>query len=475
MARPAKRGGTRPYRPKVDGKVDENAMFVLKVKDSTGKWVNRSTGTPHLETADRIADMMNEMRKSGQWKLIDQVARLNEMTLMQLYAAMDTQKNSAVVDGQKVTLSLHSVADAVLRNKANKSLAELAVEWGKPKKGRAPHPAYVRDVGYFIDWLKDTKPGVASTDAFTAKNAKACIDSYDPTHELYAGHPLSGETRRKIRVALSQFGKWLTFHEHITANPISKRSGVEIHFTRKEKAARSMPKFYTLADIERMIAKLDAADPLRAVIAMAFSGAMEWQALERTRVSDVGLRGKRIIHAHGSKSQNHADDSRDREVVITHDFCWDAIVAYKKTLAPGTEWFFPRATPPKRVKKAIKKRETPRMIEKVLRDALVALCDELHVEHEGFHKFRHSFAVYWIEAGCERGQAAEGPKFTKTWCKTQMGHKPNSVLFDTTYGKISRKGDADEMADALEQAPTRRPKPHGGRQNGRQLKFAARG
>lgn len=436
MARRVAREGTRPYLPKGKDGEPEQTIYNLKVQGVDGKtWYARTTGAKDEVVANLIADLMHETRMQKLAAVIDMITTQRVLSLSEYFSRITAMRERP----EYADLNLRALCEQLIVDVKSPGLKKLHEQWAETMK---PEWQYVRNSGYFLTWLKKQPGGtelpVTMFDAGTAADWLKAVE---------ASGEFSAETRRKFRVALSQFGQWLAVKKFLphtgNLNPIKRENGVKAIQSATERINKAFAKYYEIEEIAQMVDEAGKGSLLAACIALCFSGAADWSAMEALRVQDInrqtgvislfdpelGIAGKdRSIPLH-----------RMRKVFIAHQFCWDAILAYLTT-REGEEWFVPRAAAVKRYKKPVLKRGIPRCTEKALREPLIALCEKLHIEHEGWHKFRHSFAVYWIFAGCERGLTG---KFTKEWGKKQMGHAPGSVLWENTYGKIKRYDDDD--------------------------------
>jgi len=422
MARPVAREGTRPFKP------TNQALWNLKIQGSDGEWYHRSTGYADEATAHLVADKVHEAKQQGLYNVLDMIAIQQTLKLKEFYDRLVAMQAAP----ENAGLNIRALVAKLIVDLQAPGLRKVVADWVEAKH---PDGQYVKNVTKYLDWLQK-QPGGSDLPVtmFTADTAKTWLKAMKEK-----GY--SPETQRHFRVALSQFGQSLprAFLAHCGGhNPISRANGVVV-----EGKVDKEPRYYLVEQIEQMIQEAGLGTALAAAIALCFSGAVEWSALEGLRVQDIDRTYRMASlfwwkRTNGKFKRKHA--ARVRDVCITHQFCWDAVEAYLDTLPAGTLWLMPRPENPRLMYdgQPVKKGPIPRCDERSLRAGLIEVCEKIGVEHEAWHRFRHSFACFWILAGCEQGRTGQ---FTKSWCKTQMGHSPRSVLFEKTYGAISHKMD----------------------------------
>jgi len=406
--------GKEWYEPTWWLKIQRNGPPNEEKNEKPGQWFVRTCGTQDEDYANQIADMV-QLLKNAEPKtalLIDRVVD-NEITLKDMMALIEADRAS-----QKQALDPRAVAANVHAKLGNPLLHTLIEDWVAEEK---PDRTYVRDVKLVV-------PETVTLDWFTSYNLRKRIVGREG---IFA--QCGNERRRKARVACSQFAIYLMAEDKLDFNP-ARGGGVRIKLTKTEREAKANPKYYTEAEVRRILDYLAQHWPelpeLRAMIALMFSTGMEWQAVKRLRKRDLVDAKLRKVAAHGGKNK-----WRSRDVFVSMSWCWEIVEQYFASLDTPESWFLPRA----------RDGHSRHPQEHVLRRVLLVTCqtlgiDTAHAEqldsdedeqHYAFHKLRHAFAVHWIQAGLCVGKTP----YSVAWLKQQLGHAPNSVLYLTTYGK----------------------------------------
>src|SRR5215467_3295018 len=262
MARRVAREGTRPYLPSgKDGK-PEQEIFNLKVQGVNGRtWYNRSTGAKDEAVANLIADLMHETRLQKIATVVDMITVQRTLTLSEYYSRITAMRDRP----EYADLNLRALCEQLVNDVKSPGLRKLHAQWAETK----PEWQYVRNSGYFLDWLKKQPGGtelpVAMFDAGTAA---------DWLKETEESGEYSAETRRKFRVALSQFGEWLAVKKFLphtgNLNPIKRENGVKIKKTAEERINKAFAKYYEIEQVVQMVERAGEGSLLAACIALCF-------------------------------------------------------------------------------------------------------------------------------------------------------------------------------------------------------------
>lgn len=200
------------------------------------------------------------------------------------------------------------------------------------------------------------------------------------------------ETRKRYRVAISMFAKYLIENELLEHNP-----------TRDIDLGRNKPRQITYLEPAQVKLLVEALPmPHRALEACMAATGMEWGAVAALRRRDVDF-DRRIIYAAGTKN-----DYRNRYVEASEEWAWDIFAAYARRFMPNARLFAGV-----REEKALEvHHETAATLE---------------LPRTTLHQHRNSYAVMWINRS---GGDAERLQ----WLKNQLGHAPQSMLVFTRYG-----------------------------------------
>lgn len=209
----------------------------------------------------------------------------------------------------------------------------------------------------------------------------------------------STSTRNRYRTAFSRFAVWLKVRGLIDTNPVRDTLRV------RESDPRVV--WYTEQQAKAVIGALPY--PFRALEALMCGTSMELGAALAVRKADIH-EARRTIHAHGTKNK-----WRDRECVMTEDWCWLDFWAYAMTFATAELEAAPLFTCTGK---------TARRYHHLAVAAAGATPSTLH-------DWRHTFAVRLRKRGISDWRIAE-----------LMGHRDTSEIAKV-YGRFIP--DQDEM------------------------------
>lgn len=203
------------------------------------------------------------------------------------------------------------------------------------------------------------------------------------------------ETRKRYRVALSTFAKYLIENELLEHNPTR-----DIDLGRAKPGEKKIV-YLEPAQVKQLVEALPEG-PHQALEALMAATGMEWGACVALRRRDVDF-DRRIVYAAGTKNEY-----RNRYVEASEEWAWNLFAAYARRFLPNAQLF-----------KGLRE-------EKALEEHHAA-AKALELPHTTLHNHRNSFAVMWI-----RRSAGDAVKLQ--WLKNQLGHAPQSTLIYTRYG-----------------------------------------
>lgn len=336
--------------------------------DRAGNRYVRSLGTTSKAEANLVQAYLMECRRRRDWRTLDAVigGRLPAIEAYHLALEGGLAKKLAELD-------------AAEKEAAEPDLDPLVTEWSRV----ATSQKYVMQVRTMIPQGK--RYGLSQ---FSRKAVS--------TH--LASLKVSGPTRNRYRVALSQFARWLVEREYLDANPVRDVRGF------KENDPRMM--FYERHDALAVLHRLPK--PYQAIEALMYGAGLEVGAVLRLRRRDVNTE-TREVQAKGTKTR-----WRTRTVRVTVGIAWQVFIEH---LARG---FTPDAP------------LFPHITERAALDAHKAACKAAGVTITTLHDWRHTYAIQALKDGL--------PPQT---VKRQLGHSPHSTMLERVYSAWLPKTDAD--------------------------------
>lgn len=315
-----------------------------------------------------------EIEKMFRW-----LAEKRKWAVLQLI--LDKQVTPAAVYDAHVGGYLERlVQDTAKRMEAEKTiiadppLQPLLDQWGTDANAR-----YVGQVTHFLTTLGPN----ATVSRFRRREVSAFLGS------LRVGkRPATGSTKRRYRVGLSQFARFLVERELLDTNVVRDVKG----------ASENKPRmlFHTRTEAQALIAVLSG--PQQALEALMAGCGVEYGAAILVRRRDIDP-AARSVWAQGSKNEY-----RNRRVFFTEDWAWELFWSYAKDFTPNARLF------------AWEERS------KEPRDAHRAACEQAKVRVTRLHDWRHTYAIYSLDDGMQP-QAV----------KAQLGHSPNSTILERVY------------------------------------------
>lgn len=336
---------------------------VLRVYDRHGVAHVRTFGTKNPKERKQIADFVRRMREYRRWPVLDAIVA-RELTCAE---AWDADRDGTLGDVLARLASRRAEREAAERDP---DLSPLVAEWDGRGR-RTKWDVYVKQVRKFIP-ADERFP----RSRFRRGEIKKFLDTL----------PFDRPTKNRYRVALSQFARWLVEREYLETNPVRDVSGYG------ENDPRMV--FLTRPQAKALVNALDGEPKLVAAL-MAGTG-VEWQAVQRATRRDFDLE-KRTFRAHGSKTK-----WRNRTVRVTEAWVWPLLEAHLRLLTDGAP--FVTAT------------------KDACLDAQAAACVALKLPHHVLHDWRHTYAIYSLEARM-RPQSV----------KRQLGHSPHSTVLERVY------------------------------------------
>lgn len=409
MSAPRKKGGSRPekhgkfYRVRVPG----------YLPNGDKSWRYRSTETDMLPIAEDIGATVVELQTSGGERGQALLLRVfnDKMSLRDMMAALAAQDTIEIVNGRTATLSLATIAARAVDAADAKSIADLVELFDTPARPRwqvaKVRAMFPRDFPHRIDW-------------FTATNLQDLLNGLQPQRKTEFDGLVTLKTKRVYRVALSAFAVMLMGMKLIGANP-TQGSNIKLLETFADVHADEI-RYYTEAQVRRIVDALADNPVVQAMVCIAFATSAEFAAI--CRMTKESLEGRKLFRVHGTKNEWR----ENRLCTVSIAWCWPIIERYFATLAPG-QFVVPRAKKGKRTATE----DGVNAPDRQLRHALKAACATAKSPYYAFHNFRHSMAVYWIQAGVCIGRI---PKLDEQWIQRQLGHKPGSIELRRTYGRF---------------------------------------
>ncbi|HKA65429.1 MAG TPA: site-specific integrase [Methyloceanibacter sp.] len=438
--------------------------FSLKIRRPTGgneTW--RSCKTEDEILANQIADCVRDIMRSGDpqsARYLDRVLDF-EIDLLQMYHEIKAQEE----EHRKITsAALESegkrgggrgesqFAIAVLAEAANKKLESQTiaehvadyldfVERKGTKKQRRDYSGQVRR----LFGTEERTPDWLTTERLHT------IFNEDQDNGGRLSH-VGGPARRDYKAGLSNWAQWM----RPRGFPHLPRTVAELDvvFTEAELRRVNNPRWYRPTDAERLI-KFFRRDQhfmdivLWATVALMYGSAMELQAVARLQKKHR-RRELRSFYADGGKSDAHAQKHRKRWVMIPDDNLFEIVDQYMESLPTEDSYFIPRVgvnggrhiKPANRLRPALfplRSRMLEACVETGIDDEHAAILGETDEggAHYAFHRFRHGFAVRWIQAGVLVGRTPQ--PFDEDWLRDQLGHSETSNLHRLTYGRYIRE------------------------------------
>jgi integrase len=214
-------------------------------------------------------------------------------------------------------------------------------------------------------------------------------------------------------------------------NPVSR-----LHSTRRPKATRLPPAYFTDAELRRLWPELDDRPVYSYLCRIALATGMRAGELAALRWSDVSMstseiRVARTYDAGVGETPTKSGKAR------TVDLSPQAAALFRDwySLGGGEELVFE--------KEARGHLDSGYVIRRVLYPAMNRAGIPRKGEHgrsRTFHSFRHTFARVTLENGAEI-----------TWVKEQLGHQSINLTVDTygRWGRIAQKKQAERLAGAF--------------------------
>jgi integrase len=335
--------------------------------DRAGNRYVRSLGTTSKAEANLVQAYLMECRRRRDWRTLDAVIGGRLPAIEAYHLALEGGLAKKLAD-----------IDAAEKEAAEPDLDPLVTEWARV----ATSDKYVRQVRSMIPEGK--RYGLSQ---FTRKAVS--------TH--LAGLKVSGPTRNRYRVALSQFARWLVEREYLDANPVRDVRGFKEHDPRMQ--------FYTREEAKSVVNRLDYTH--KALEAFMAGAGLEVGAVLKLRRRDVDLETGEV-RVRGTKNRWRA-----RTVRITEEWTRAIIGNYTVLVLPDAPLF-------------------PGITERKALDAHKAACKAAGVAVTTLHDWRHTYAIQALKDGL--------PPQT---VKRQLGHSPHSTMLERVYSAWLPKTDAD--------------------------------
>jgi len=462
-----------PYRQKLAGTDEYEKTFLLRVKGVTKtgeppRWVARTTGCTELKDAQKLAKKIVEIRddedREGAAVVMNAIAS-NQLPLKDLIARLASVKATHIVNNRRQKRTIVDRLLEVVENRGTKPLRDYLKDWVADRYWEDYHgndgliepetkKKYIRQ----IEILIDIDPVTRNSLAWFAVSANLL--------DAFRALGVGTATMRKYLVACSQFAKYLMRQGYITKLPVGRAAGATVPKSKKEKLAMRTPKFPEESDIRKLLAWEGPEEPTqghqmagrggkvgfeewRFLIAAGFGGGVEVGGAAWLKKESFNLE-KRRIEVPGTKNIE-----RFRPVTIYASFCWDVIEQYVKNLKKG-EWALARPkgmggmTAEARAeagKQAPLRNQLPIRYH-ILRRIHKAACKATGVKDLGFHNLRHGHAVWGLRNG-----------IPKRALQDNLGHAPNSTMFDTVYGKFHMHDQSEAILAAHLQREAHQPPP----------------
>lgn len=349
--------GARTYKGRIRGRDGIPRQITLR--------------TRHEEDAISIQETLDWLTEKRRWSVLDLImAKL--LTAPEVHDAHVAGTLQDLVDA---TVARQAATERALATALrDPALLPLVDEWalGTPQR----YPIQVR---LFVKSLGEN----ATLSQFRRREVSAFLTRL----KKRGGKPATGSTKRRYRVALSQFARFLVERELLETNIVRDVKG----------ASENKPRmlFHTRAEAKLIVNALDGAQ--QALEALMAGTSMEWGAAVRLRRQDIDQLA-RSVWAEGTKNEY-----RSRRVFFTEDWAWDAFWAYAKDFTPNAPLFGD-----------VDNEDSNEAHRKV--------CRMLKLKVTRLHDWRHTYAIYSLEDGIQP-QAV----------KQNMGHAPNSTELERVY------------------------------------------
>jgi len=280
-------------------------------------WVQRSTGTSHKATAQAMERMLIALGPRGKrdWEVLDAVLA-EEITLGALFDAWQRDD----LDGLRARLK-------------DVDLTEYLGPWQAWLGDRITPDTMSHYLAYLRTLMPEGVPfwrsafmgptvarWLATRTSLVLKREKAAHGSRRRPDA--AARSISGGTRRKYLAAAQSFAKYLLEVGVLTNNPLRDVS--------PPPPADPRCHFLELPDVQRVVD--GAAQPLRAIYALAYGAGLEVSAILRLVDADVDA-GARQVRARGTKAW-----TRDRLARVA-DWAWPFVAEHLSTVLPGERVF----------------------------------------------------------------------------------------------------------------------------------------
>lgn len=350
--------------------------------DRAGNRYVRSLGTTSKAEANLVQAYLMECRRRRDWRTLDAVIAGRLAAIEAYHLSLEgalTEKLTAL--------------DAADEEAAEPDLDPLVLEWSRV----ATSAKYVQQVRTMIPEGRRFE-----LSRFSRKTISAHL----------AALKVSGPTRNRYRVALSQFARWLVEREYLDANPVRDVRGFKENDPRMH--------FYTREEAVSVLHRL--AFPFAPLEAFMWGAGLEVGAVLKLRRRDVNL-DTREVAARGSKTR-----WRTRVVRVTEEWAWSFLPAYVRRFTPDAPLF-------------------PGITERAALEAHKAACKAAGVTITTLHDWRHTYAIQALKDGL--------PAQT---VKRQLGHSPHSTMLERVYASWLPKTDADYEPRATTTAKAKRAK-----------------
>jgi integrase len=252
-------------------------------------------------------------------------------------------------------------------------LGPLALEWAST----GARPRYVRQVATFLEWLGNE----ARLSSFRRREIATFLGGLKSRKKS-----VTGSTKRRYRVALSQFARFLLERELLDTNIVRDVRGAP------ENRPRML--FHTREEAQALVKVLEG--PQQALEALMAGTSMEWGAAIKVRRRDVDPTAK-SVWADGGKTEY-----RQRRVFFTEDWAWSVFWEHARAFTGNASLF------------DLKGREAIEVHK--------AACLTARVKVTRIHDWRHTYAIYSLLDGM-------APQAVKA----QLGHSPNSTMLERVY------------------------------------------
>ena len=354
----------------------------------------RSTGTQDLRVANRVAQMLTQLRENRpQWDLLE-LAASGELALDHLYnhfAAGTIATLRADLAAAKVSAQDEDVEPWVTKWETE----HLALQ----SISALQKADYVRQVRALIP------AGVTfGRSLFTEDYVKSQLLAL----------PVSSSTRRRYLVAWELFYRYARKRVPLTVNPFEDVD--------EWRPANGSPRS-TFWDHDTRVAVLDRmSGESRAAMALVLGTGIELGALMALRHGDVGSDQERTIVAHGSKNQHRED-----RTVFVDQWAWKLFKAWKPLGTPNAPVFALRE---EQIREEFYEAQVAAELieEPATSENYKPLWHA--VKPHTIHDARHTYVV------CRLLGLDGEPKQDLKYCATQLGHADEQMVMKI-YGKAN--------------------------------------